>query len=414
MSKSSFQYSLFSRVFEHRRSLLTGLCVLCFIFIAWASIWLNPIHFRRLNNRPKLLLRDDTSSKEKQHVVFAKVHKAAGTTVFNLMMRYAMKHELDVLLRKTYVHLNEGDSALPSEDLIPLPTGKQFYDILCHHLVFDYREISKYFPSDTVYLGIVREPFSHFRSAFVYYSEKYGPDYMLKAIWANRENPIEEFLRNPQLFLKDRKPLSLQINNRMSLDFGFPLDDFEESKKNKTKIDIFLNHLRSTFDFIMIAEMFDESLIMLRRLMNWSIKDILYIDSNVFTPSNTSLSWIQTKKYSSEVRRLFEKWAAIDVALYRYFYDIFQQRLDSQPDDFYDELNTFKEVRESVVEACQRDASSETTVLPMHFRSTPQSADFTLTSGDCHMMTSEAFVVTHKVRKLQLTRSGDHATVVEW
>ncbi|KAK3793775.1 hypothetical protein RRG08_005367 [Elysia crispata] len=53
-----------------------------------------------------------------RQVVFAKVHKAASSTLQNILLRFAMTRDLDVLLSKAGVHLNELFPKIHPEDLI--------------------------------------------------------------------------------------------------------------------------------------------------------------------------------------------------------------------------------------------------------------------------------------------------------
>ncbi len=66
------------------------------------------------------------------------------------------------------------------------------------------------------------------------------------------------------------------------------------------------------FSLVMIAEYFDESLVLLRRLLSWDLNDVLYISLNMRTPDSKS-------SLSSENMSKIRAWNAIDSVLYDHF-----------------------------------------------------------------------------------------------
>ena len=348
----------------------------------------------------------------KQHVVFLKVHKAASSTMQNILMRYAMTHRLNVLMRRDSLHINHTGYHINRTDLVPLPAGHAKYDILCHHLFFDVDEISPFFPLDTVYVGIVRQPFSQFLSSFVYYSQ-WGHKYILSAVNASRNDPIAGFLRNSSFHLGAKRPNQNMINNRMSVDFGIPLDDFEASKSNQTRISDFIRQLNSTFDLVMIAEMFDESLVMLRRLLGWQTCDVIYMSTNVFRPHKATPFWVLDalgKKFPDDVMRRFEKWAAYDVALYDNFLNIFKEKLRRQTYDFHAEVGIFKTLRRDLAKFClaakiDKPVDGESEAVVVHtFNATEYTGEVKVTARDCRLMQAKEGDLFVEAKELQKKR----------
>ena len=73
-----------------------------------------------------------------------------------------------------------------------------------------------------------------------------------------------------------------------------------------------LKDLEETFDLVMIMELMDESLVMLRRLMCWSTDHVTYLTKNArFKSRHTRLS--------AKQRAALEEFLSLDVALYRHF-----------------------------------------------------------------------------------------------
>ena len=353
-------------------------------------------------------IADAVSSKlAKRHIVFAKIHKAASSTVHNILTRFALRYGLNAMSRMHNMHIHQNSDKIFQRDLVPIPSGSK-YDILCCHLIFNKSRIAPYFPNDTSYVGIVREPFQRFLSAFIYFSYMYPEKSITPIVEANPKDPVSAFLEEPSKWVNESHPKSVPINNRMSVDFGFPLDDFKNAKKDKAKINTFLHYLNSTFDLIMVKEMFDESLVLLRRQFHWKMKDILYLNVNTFNAGNTpnastisdARSWVHKQNYSEHVKNKFRDWAAIDIALYDFFLREFRRRVTSQPPDFFEEVKTLKILKNLVAKYCSAVNSTNTTSPSScsYFPATDHSEEMTLTKRDCELMTMDEMYLTETAR----------------
>uniref|UniRef100_H2YT14 Sulfotransferase n=1 Tax=Ciona savignyi TaxID=51511 RepID=H2YT14_CIOSA len=128
----------------------------------------------------------------KTNIFFMKTHKTAGTTVQNVLLRYANTHELVVGLPAT------------ADPRFNYPSGEFFnrtfvrksekpINMLCHHMRFHAKEVKAILPDDTFYVTIIREAGSLFESMFDYfhYNCKAFARTPLKS-WA-----IDEFLSQP-------------------------------------------------------------------------------------------------------------------------------------------------------------------------------------------------------------------------
>ena len=120
-------------------------------------------------------------------VAFIKVHKAASTTVTNILMRFAYYNNLNPVLPKRTkgwdkVYLAHGE-ILHDGNIFPIPDNESF-NILASHCVFNKYAISLILPADTLYFAIVRKPAGQFLSAALYYS------FYLKLLTAIRENKL--------------------------------------------------------------------------------------------------------------------------------------------------------------------------------------------------------------------------------
>ena len=302
------------------------------------------------------------------------------------------------MLRWNSLFINNTGFQIDINQLIPGDHRRYRYDILCSHVVFNYRELIQYFHSDTVYIGVVRDPFRQFLSSFVYFSP--WDDNLKRVIAASPDNPVEEFLNHSSKYLKDIKPSENMLDNRMSVDFGFPEDDFEGSKQNKSKISAFLNDIDNKFLLVMVSEMFDESLVLMRRLLNWTTKDIIYINVNVFKPGPRTPSWALRKEYPDYVHRKFETFAALDIALYDKFVNILKEKIRSQPKDFFSEVRKFKELQKAVIQTCEKGDYT----LPRVFPATEHTSEVVLTHKHCEYMKLSERQIFHRAQAVQKRR----------
>ncbi|KAL3869678.1 hypothetical protein ACJMK2_042340, partial [Sinanodonta woodiana] len=161
------------------------------------------------------------------------------------------------------------------------PLNGKKHDILCNHAVFNYTVISSYIMEDAVYIGSIRDPLSSFISAANYYRYVWNDTYLTKV-------PEKEFLHqlinNPSKYEPKDTFLS-QTYNRMAYDFGF---DFQAGIRDKKDVDKYLEYLNERFSLVMLAEYVDESLVLMKRLFKWKLKDIIYLSKNEFTKNATT------------------------------------------------------------------------------------------------------------------------------
>ena len=313
-----------------------------------------------------------------------------------------MANQLNVMMRKSQLHLNAYGRRVHDDDLLPLPPGHK-YDIMCHHIRFNYKTISEYFPNDTLYVAMIREPFDQFISAFKYYTQVFKRKTLLKAIEFNPENPVEGFLNNTQLNMAS-DPRRTFVDNRMIVDLGIPMRRFQAYKRQKNILENFLKKIESIFDVILIFEMFDESLILLRRILGWTTKDIIYINKNVFLTENNEQAWVNKKNYSSRVHEMFQKFEVLDIALYKKFLNLFQKRLKSQPPDFFVEVEQFKEVKRKISRFCEESVKDSNELDAIQFPTTNYTHNFNVTRNDCAIMNLNETEITDVAKSVQMKR----------
>ncbi|KAL4223358.1 galactose-3-O-sulfotransferase 1 [Mactra antiquata] len=263
-----------------------------------------------------------------RNVAFLKVHKAGSTTMQNLFFRFGIRHNLNVLLPK------KGNYMFNMRQAIPIKPPHT-YNLFACHTRYSKPFFDSLIPTGSVNIGIVREPIDRMISAAYYYRDVWGVPYLKKIPQAN-------FIHNliGQQYRYDTSFYS-RTRNSMGNDFGFQ----KGIKSSETKkIQSYLESLNSDFLLVMVVEKFDESLVMMKRLLSWSFLDIIYLKTN----SHQHKPVVLNKDEEDNVRKV----NFLDFAIYEYFTEIFDKKLQSMEDDFDGEVTFFREILSKVFTFC--------------------------------------------------------------
>ncbi|XP_050400041.1 galactose-3-O-sulfotransferase 2-like [Patella vulgata] len=332
--------------------------------------------------------------REVRHIGFLKVHKAASTTIENMMIRFSQSRKLTAVLPKDGHHLSVKNAHPKSWKFFPIPTNHTF-DILFNHVIFSAVGFRTYLPSDSVYIASVREPFQQMISAF-YYIRRVFPQAYIKNI--SGPNPHRVYLRDPKRYDEDMTSFT---HNGMARDFGYPpaLND------NMALFQEYMERLGTFFDLVIVMEKFDESIILMRRLLRWSIKDIVYIKANV-SKLNSSI------EITDQDRQLHRQWAPLDYALYDFFLKKLENQISTQFSDFTREVKYFKQVLKRVEEFCQQ----KTIIQPLIIDVSEFSDQFQITDLDCVVMTTKESTLMNNLkedRRKELIQYGEDAIYIK-
>ncbi|XP_059091026.1 galactosylceramide sulfotransferase-like [Tigriopus californicus] len=150
----------------------------------------------------------------------------------------------------------------------------------------------------TKYITILRDPIELFISMWDYVN--FSKSYKVT---------LEEYaLSNKTGLLKDRKNVAHLGQNQMLLDSGVPGRLLNDQKTILDKI----NELDRTFDLVMIAEHYNESVILLKDLLCWDYKDVASLKMNSRKKSAKST-------LSAKAREALKEYLAGDYMLYNHF-----------------------------------------------------------------------------------------------
>lgn len=308
---------------------------------------------------------------EVRHVAFLKVHKTASSTAQNIFLRFGNSRKLNFVLPHTkgesgWLNVISYNKSITETNVLLPPSGSHF-DLLCCHVLYNRNAFEAVLPQDTVYIGIVREPISRFQSAVKWFS----PGYILRL---PGQHPLSTYSENP-LKYDHNDPKQSQTNNRMAVEFDFPMEVFPGKSLNgsKEEIDKYLKKVDEEFRFIIISEFFEESVVYMRRLLKWSLRDILYTEKNA-SPKVTNMK----KKLQERDGEKLRSFLYLDIALYEFALKRFHEQVAKEGEDFENEVKHFKEIRAQVNEYCKGNKNK-----PFSIGASPWNTKFEIDGHEC-------------------------------
>lgn len=245
-------------------------------------------------------------------IVFLKTHKTGSSTVQNILFRFSERRKLTVAfpLYSYQFAYPEHFSRAFVEDL---PQGAPHFNLLCSHMRLDVGEAQAIMPSHSVFLTILRDPVQTFESVFHYYHNMVPAFQPL----ANHSQPLLAFLKDSAHYYDAQDINNGLAKNPMAFDLGLNAS-WAETPSSLWQRE--LEKLNHTFHLVMIAEHFDESLLLARELLGLDMEELVYVRLN-----------IRRKEGKPLPKRLAQKiqaWNWLDVQLYRFFHRVFWHKVE--------------------------------------------------------------------------------------
>ena len=267
-------------------------------------------------------------------MLFLKTHKTGSSTVSNIIFRYGESRGLSFILgRDTTIGWPKRFRLRHS-----LPRNGSRPNILCSHTRYSKTTMNHLFPKpSSVYITILRNPVDQFESTFnfVGFGQIYG-------LGKDPTESLKRFLRTGITFEGITKShLTVLARNPMAFDLGL---DFQ-FHQNATAIKEYIAFLEKEFDLVMIMDYFEESVVLLKRLLCWEFDDILHIKTMERQDKEKA-------ELSSQLKENIRRWNKADVLLYDHFHRIFWQKIKMQGKGFYEDLATFRRMKEEMMRTC--------------------------------------------------------------
>ncbi|XP_078583290.1 galactosylceramide sulfotransferase-like [Branchiostoma floridae x Branchiostoma japonicum] len=285
--------------------------------------------------------------RHQKHVVLAKTHKTGSSSIQNILFRYGDKNNLTFVLPKSGHYLSypspfNRKSVLQEQSSSAKPME---YDILCHHTRFDHTNIRELMPNDTVYVTVLRDPVTMYESTFTYF--RLDRTYNITG-----PNPFKTFLESPEKFTSKnikKRGATHHVRNPMFFDLGWNSDDLE------TDDDVWraIRHLDKIFHFVVIAEYFHESMVLLRDLLCWDTDDVTTFKVNARS------EWSVHHVTGDMVPKILA-WNRADAMLYNYFNKTLWKKIHDFRGDIKEEAAFLRLRNKELEDTClEEDAKNE-------------------------------------------------------
>ncbi|XP_007667788.2 galactose-3-O-sulfotransferase 2 [Ornithorhynchus anatinus] len=205
-------------------------------------------------------------------------------------------------------------------------------------LFFQMEQVQKIMPRNTFFFSILRNPISLLESSYIYF--RFAGAF-------KRTKTLNEFLASPLSYYNPRKDIANMVaRNFMWFDFGYDNDAEDTEGYVHSKIE----EIEERFQLILIADYFDESMVLLKNTLCWDLDDVVYFKLN-------SRSWDSIQTLSLESRERAKGWCSLDWQLYRHFNETFWRKIEATIGlkDLVREVELLRERQEELMAVCIQD-----------------------------------------------------------
>ena len=186
-----------------------------------------------------------------------------GSTLQNILLRYGYKNGLTfaIPIKNWMFSFDELFNAnmVTRYDWNP---DNQF-DMMAFHSLWNGPQVDLVIPKPSKRITLLRDPVDTFESGFVY-----------MGLAKNLKMNINEYAQwIEKKHFPMRKPRSWFDKDELLWDLGADVSQLEKNEYLRDRIEVYENE----FDLVLIAERFDESLVLLQDLLCWDTEDVTYL-----------------------------------------------------------------------------------------------------------------------------------------
>ena len=280
--------------------------------------------------------RADPTCPAKRNLYFLRTHQTGTSSVSNILYRHGQEHRLNFVMYPLKLHLNYPGrvsmSYLEGKGVRP----RDGYNILCQYTRHHTMDALRILPDGVIFSTLLRHPVDQFLSVF--------HNFDIKSEIRNLQphhNAYEEFFRNPhKISMMSSDSIFHLIQNSMSFDLGLNPPQF----KDDAAVEKFIQAIDNDFHIVMILELLDESLVLFRRLMCWSLDQMVYV--------KLSMNMEYSSGISDEIRDKILDWNSVDYKLYTHFYNKMKRIIGEQDEDFQREVVMLKSLNSEFWKEC--------------------------------------------------------------
>lgn len=237
--------------------------------------------------------------------IFMHIEHTGGSTLNQIIERQYAAHE-----RYEIYHLGQGVvarfMAMPEDE-------RRRFKLIYGHLFYG---IHRHVPGNSRYLTIMRHPVDRIIASYTFLTRK------TNTLW---HKVYKESAVSWQDHLNARRDEIRQISRIVGGD-----DDLLKRRRMQelpdNALETAIAHLENDFAMVGLQDRYDESLLMMRHVLNWQ-KPVAYIRKNV-TSKRVTLADLP-----ADDRALIERAAEIEMPLYEYAKRRFEAQLEAYPGD---------------------------------------------------------------------------------
>lgn len=256
------------------------------------------------------------SSQSERAIVFLHIPKTAGTTLHRIIERQYRPGEL------YSPGLTEGHGV---GELAKLSDERRAeIRMFRGHMGFG---VDKHLPVPSTYMTILREPID--RVISYYYFIRRTPGHYLHDFVTSGESDLKAFIDSEAHVMTDNAQTRVLSGVWHGPRFGGCTDEMLETAKR---------NLRDRFAVVGLTERFDETLLLMKKAFGWG---------NVFyTRQNVSSQRPRREELAPETLQAIASTNQLDIALYRYATDLFEEQVVRYGSSFGAEVKAFRLINE--------------------------------------------------------------------
>ncbi|XP_077977419.1 galactose-3-O-sulfotransferase 3-like [Glandiceps talaboti] len=268
--------------------------------------------------------------KPQRDFVFIKTSKTGGSTMATLLFRYGVKHDLVAALGKgSLIRINETSNnvMIHSYNCTNFPG----YNFIANHINYRRVALDKIIKNGK-YFTILRTPVTRTESLFYYRSAN-------NRYFHQFSNPFSAYLQtivSKNNTIKLKPPHFSAYFERL---IGNPKID------NDTFIHNSIRNLDSELDLVMLTEYYDESLVLLRKMMCWEYEDMVIRRHRVGKEMRHPIT--------PDMESIIKENSPLDIALYEYFNKTFWEKVKNYEGDFEADIAKLRSVQNEVDVQCR-------------------------------------------------------------
>ncbi len=252
--------------------------------------------------------------KMKEKLIFIHIPKTAGST-FHVMLnaRYPQSGIQNLFGSRYSEPEIAGFMSKPNEQ-------KENICLLKGHMPYG---MHRHLPGDSRYITVLRSPVERVISQY-YYIKK------------NAHNPLHKQVHGGGMTIADfvSSGISVGMNNGQCRFLNGDLDEYAFNACNEALFENVKKHIEDKFIWVGLTERFDESVLLLAKLLEWE-RSPHYIRENISKIRKT------TSEISESDIAAIKAYNQLDIKLYEYANQLMDKQIAEIP-DFDIQLNTFK------------------------------------------------------------------------